>query len=289
MLTVTQCAGSGLGCDTTAPPPPPRAEKPAWAWCGVMPPAPGDTAAESIAIEAVRALAYDGGIDATFGPCIEPDWNTYSPAFPGQRYASPATYMRLVKLNASVGMQTVVYDSRVWSTEPRLRQAAIDYWTPVLHNIAAWDMGDEFDPASDQWQVLINRIEQVLFDVTPATGVHPYTNHLASAVGLALDTVPGSDRMLSFDQYWSDKGALIAAQVDHRTSNLMCAINALQHGTYVVTPEADIAALDPWCDSWLIFGGVLPIQPVPTFGEFSLVDTEGNSTEWAWQVKRATS
>ncbi|HEY5875011.1 MAG TPA: hypothetical protein VIT64_06905, partial [Ilumatobacteraceae bacterium] len=59
----------------------------AWAWCGVRPDDP-------VALASVTAMATVGGIDATFGPCIAegPD---YTPETPGQRYVSPAEYMKL--------------------------------------------------------------------------------------------------------------------------------------------------------------------------------------------------
>ena len=65
-------------------------------------------------------MALAGGIDATFGPCDIPDPNfkpPYSPAFTADRYVAPDVYMRLVQLNATVGMKTVVYDARLWSDD----------------------------------------------------------------------------------------------------------------------------------------------------------------------------
>ena len=90
-------------------------------------------------------MATVGGIDATFGPCIAegPD---YTPETPGQRYVTPAEYMKLVRLNAQVGMETVVYDARLWSTNAAVRDVALAFWAPEFENIAAWDLGDEFDP-----------------------------------------------------------------------------------------------------------------------------------------------
>src|SRR3954451_25013053 len=119
-----------------------------WAWCGVNPDDP-------VAADAVRAMALAGGIDATFGPCNVPD-KSYTPADTANRYVAPDVYMRLVQLNATVGMKTVVYDKRLWA-DAASRDQAIEFWRPVLANIAAWDMGDEFDPATTDWQKLVDR------------------------------------------------------------------------------------------------------------------------------------
>jgi hypothetical protein len=114
-----------------------------WAWCGVKPDVPE-------AATAVRAMAFAGGIDATFGPCNIP-LPGYTPVDPKNRYVPPDVYMRLVLLNATVGMKTVVYDARFWGTVQE-RTAAIAFWQPVLANIAAWDLGDEYGPPpSTQW------------------------------------------------------------------------------------------------------------------------------------------
>src|SRR4029079_10738070 len=96
------------------------------AWCGVSPDDP-------VAADAVRAMAMAGGIDATFGPCDIPDPNfkpPYSPAFTADRYVAPDVYMRLVQLNATVGMKTVVYDARLWADDFAIRDSAIAYWKP---------------------------------------------------------------------------------------------------------------------------------------------------------------
>ena len=89
-----------------APPPPKTVDT--WAWCGVNPDDP-------VAAAAVYALANAGGIDATFGPCNIPT-PPYTPADTSNRYVPPDVYMRLVQLNATVGMKTIVYDKRFWST-----------------------------------------------------------------------------------------------------------------------------------------------------------------------------
>ncbi|MGE0342522.1 MAG: hypothetical protein AB7O86_05600 [Porticoccaceae bacterium] len=267
------------------------------AFCGAH---PDDAAAPAI----VASLAYDAGMYATAGPCNEPD-ATYSPAFTGQRYSDPATYMRLVELNASVGMKTVVFDARLWSPEMAVRTEAINFWLPVIEHVFAWDMGDEFDPAGPEWDILVTRWNIVLAEATAVTGVKPFTNHLPWAVGHALDTLPGSDELLSFDKYDGDLGQLIAAQVNHRVQTLMCAVNVLQHGPFAVSEQSirdAIAVLAAaGCDWFLAFGGALPyaqpievdgeriFNPIPHFGDASLVNRYGAPTVWATAFKEATS
>ena len=135
-------------------------------------------------------MATVGGIDATFGPCIAegPD---YTPETPGQRYVSPAEYMKLVRLNAQVGMETVVYDARMWSTNAAVRDVALAFWAPEFGNIAAWDLGDEFDPNGPAWPTLIERWGIVLDDATVRSGIRPFTNTLpfASALNRQLSDV----------------------------------------------------------------------------------------------------
>src|SRR3954462_14515500 len=98
-----------------------RAAAETWAFCGVHPDAPN-------AARSVETLARRAGIDATFGPCMPPDWATYTPAEPGRRYVDPPTYLRGAELNPSVGMKTIVYDARLWSADDGVRRAAIDFW-----------------------------------------------------------------------------------------------------------------------------------------------------------------
>src|SRR3954469_17771600 len=129
-------------------PPPKKVD--AWAWCGVHPDDPS-------ALQAVMSMAKVAHIDATFGPCYtvtstyNANYKVTDPGVEGERsqyrYVSPQTYMRLVVLNAQAGMQTVVYDNRVWSPTKADRDAAVAFWTPVLEHIAAWDLGDEFEPS----------------------------------------------------------------------------------------------------------------------------------------------
>src|SRR6476620_9869372 len=116
--------------------------------------------------------------------------------------------MRLVQLNASVGMKTVAY------------------WRPVLGHIAAWDMGDEFDPAGKEWDILKSRWAIMRSVVEPATGVAPFTNSLpfVDAISRTLTDLPGSERLVSFAQYGGDLGVGLAKQFDPR-ARLMCAVN----------------------------------------------------------------
>ncbi len=158
------------------------------------------------AATAVRALAQAGGIDATFGPCDVPS-SSYTPVTPADRYVGPDVYMRLVRLNATVGMKTVVYDANLWSHDPLVRATAITFWTPVLANIAAWDLGDEYayDPQvtmpNGQWNTLKDRWTTIRNFVEPVTGVQPFANFLPTTLGQALTDLPGAGRLLSFAEY----------------------------------------------------------------------------------------
>src|SRR4051794_29818769 len=187
-LVAVSMVSIGIGvrtADAAGPPTPPTTVD-SWAWCGVNPDDP-------VAADAVWAMAHAGGIDATFGPCNVPD-KSYTPADTANRYVAPDVYMRLVQLNASVGMKTVVYDARLWSDTASVRNQAIAFWQPVLANIAAWDMGDEFpfcpngkdlatnlsqpcDPVQlKQWPALVQRWSIMRSIVEPATGIQPFTN-----------------------------------------------------------------------------------------------------------------
>ena len=172
-----------------------------WAWCGVR---PDDPVAQATA----DSMAHDAGITATFGPCNEP--TDYTVINPGSRYVSPADYMRVVLINAKAGMKTVVYDARIYGTDPTARDGAIAFWTPVLANIAAWDVGDEYQPPPNpEWDELKRRWNRVRTLVTPRTGVPPYVNQLASTVGQALTDLPGSTDLVSFTRYTGDLGASV--------------------------------------------------------------------------------
>lgn len=260
----------------------PRPAAETWAFCGVH---PGDQRAQAKA----RTLATVAGIDATFGPCMPPDWLTYSPAHPGDRYISPAGYLVLTVINANAGMQTIVYDARIWSADPAVRQAAIDFWYPHRAWIRAWDMGDEFDPASPDWALLVERWNTVLTHVTPATGVGPFTNHLGNAaiMNQALVDMPAQVNHLSYDLYDVPGSLVLAEEFDAKVGHLMCAINALDHGPYqpsawgIETTMLDHR--DAGCDSFLIFGGDTPIN-TPGFSVPSLVNTNGTPTPWASAV-----
>lgn len=260
---------------SAAAPPTPPVTVDTWAWCGVSPDDP-------VAATAVRAMAEVGGIDATFGPCNVPS-PTYTPAFTANRYVSSDTYMRLVQLNATVGMKTVVYDDRLWSPDPLVRNTAIGYWTPVLANIAAWDMGDEFDPTGPEWTILKTRWNTMRTFVEPLTGVQPFANFLPTSLDQALKDLPGSERLLSFAKYDGDLGASIAQAFNSR-AKLMCGVNELDHGGRVATPKSIHTGMDALkdagCDQILVFGG-FPVYDTALFGDSSVVDTTGIPTDRA--------
>ena len=256
------------------PPTPPKTVE-TWAFCGVDPDSP-------VAATAVRAMAQAGGIDATLGPCNIPD-DPYTPVNPSNRYVSPDVYMRLVQLNATVGMKTVVYDARLYNASAPVRNAAIAFWAPVLSNIAAWDIGDEYNPAiTDEWDTLIERWTIMRNIVEPATGVPPYVNHLATSLDEALADLPGAERLLSFDKYDGDKGVSLAQQFDSQVTKLMCAVNAFDF-SFTSTPTSIRTDMDTLigagCDQILVFGGY-PVydDPMHLFGTFSIVDASGAPT-----------
>jgi hypothetical protein len=257
-----------------AMPAPPR-QVDAWAWCGVNPDDPA-------AATAVRAMAQAGGIDVTFGPCNDPTSPPYTPANADTRYVLPDVYMRLVQLNASVGMKTVVYDKRLWSMLATDRSAAIAFWTPVLANIAAWDMGDEFDPNGSEWPILKARWTVVLNNVTPSTGVRPFSNFLPNSFALdkALADLPGADQLLSFAMYDGDRGVSLASSFDSRATKLMCGVNELAFDfmptAFSVRTDMD-ALKQAGCDQILVFGG-FPVYGSTRFGQFSVVDRDGAPT-----------
>lgn len=252
----------------------------AWAFCGVHPDDPHARAK-------TRTLAEVAQIDATFGPCLPPDWSSYSPANPGQRYASPETYHRLVRLNAEFGMRTVVYDARLWADDPGVRAMARDEWWTVRHWIAGFDMGDEFDPRGPEWAVLVERWNLLIAETVPDLKVWPFTNHLGwdSALTQALTDLPGP--MLSYDAYDVAESLRLARTYSPQRP-LMCAVNALTHGPFTPTPatlEQDMADHRAHCDWLLVFGGDRPID-TPGFSTDSLVTQTGEPTDLAHAVAR---
>jgi hypothetical protein len=272
-------AGGGLSASPVgaalAPPPPKTVDT--WAWCGVNPDDP-------VAAAAVYALANAGGIDATFGPCNIPT-EPYSAAFTSNRYVPPDVYMRLVQLNATVGMKTIVYDARFWST-PQDRNAAIAFWTPVLGSIAAWDMGDEFDPVKNpaEWNILKLRWTIMRTVVEPATGVKPFVNFLPTTLDQALTDLPGSERLLSFVEYNGDLGASLARAFDSRAT-LMCAVNEIDHQGLAPTPlpirNGMTALIQAGCDQILAFTGFPVYDTSGFFGTSSVVEPNGAATNRA--------
>lgn len=284
IITMVVAAMVLLGMTSTA-----TAGRPAldtWAFCGVNPSLPE---AQGIA----NNMARYGGIDATFGPCMAPDWGTYTAANPGRRYISPDAYFRLVVINANAGMKTVVYDARLWSDDENVRNQAIAFWAPHVAWIRAFDMGDEFDPNGPEWSTLIHRWNNVLNYVTPLLGVGPFTNHLPWAMEAALRDLPGSVSHLSFDDYVLGEATWLADHFDGLTNHLMCSVAAMPVGAYNVTSSSVIRSMRALrangCDSFLIFGGVQPysvdgFSPDPTFGP-SLVKANGFPTSMASAVR----
>lgn len=271
-----------LAASSCAVSPGARPEADTWAFCGVHPDDP-------TASTKVFTLSRQAGIDATFGPCLPPDWATYTPADPGARYTDPATYARLVDLNALVGMTTVVYDARVWSTDPTVRAEAVEFWQSRTRWVEAWDMGDEYDPDGPHWPILVDRWHIVLEHVTPATGVRPFTNHLWWSLDQALADLPGQADHMSFDLYEIPESLAVAERFAGRTANLMCAINALDHGPYRLSAYGIETQMldhrDAGCDTFLIFGGVNPYD-TPGFDLPSLVNDDGSATRYAHAVLR---
>jgi hypothetical protein len=259
----------------------------AWAFCGVNPTDP-------LAQRKANSLAKDAGINVTFGPCLPPP-SDYTAANPGSRYLPPDQYLALTVINANAGMKTVVYDARIWSDDPAVRQEAIDFWLPHVSWMAAWDMGDEFDPGTSDWGTLVYRWETVRTYVAPVTGVQPFTNHLGSSgvLSAALADLPGSEQLLSFDAYPEVNGRMVASlalasEFQGKTANLMCAINALPHGSFVPTASSIRRHMNDHrkvgCDSYLIFGGEMPINTAG-FTKPSLINKSGKPTSLAAAVK----
>lgn len=253
----------------------PTARAGTWAFCGVHPDAPG-------AQRSAYSLSFSG-VDATFGPCMPPDWTSYTPSNPGARYINPDAYARLVTINANAGMRTVVYDARLWSDNPAERATAVEFWRPQASHIAAWDMGDEFDPATTEWPILVHRWQTI----GQPLGIAPFTNHLAQPgiLAQALTDLPGP--RLSFDSYTEDAQGIpqdtlkLAAAFGPLTDDMMCAVNALPFADHA--PTWLTTARNMWlmrlagCDSFLIFGGMQPYGPTltstdPQFGP-SLVNS----------------
>jgi hypothetical protein len=227
---------------------------------------------------------------------MPPDRSTYTPAEPGGRYVDPETYARLTELNASVGMKTVVYDARLWSTDASVRQSAIDYWMPSMGWIRAFDMGDEFDPATPEWAVLMARWRIMIDVIVPATGVGPFTNHFgySEVLAKALVDMPEQRAHLSFDSYDEPTALALTAEFDPQVNHLMCAVNTLKHSIYSPTSAGITAHMrklrSAGADSFLIFGGATPynwdLTPDPGFGRTSLFSSIGRPTAWASAVLR---
>lgn len=248
----------GAHCEPAKPSQPKQV--PTWAFCGVHPDDP-------YAAQKVSSLSRNSGFTATFGPCLRPDMTTYTTAEPGQRYGTPELYKRLVQLNASVGMKTIVYDSRLWSLDPNLVATALAEWEPYFPNIAAWDMGDEFDPTyPDQWNTLVDRWRRMQA-INDFSGIPPFTNHLGW--GWVLDIAVADlqyrgNQIFSFDIYDVPVSLETARAYNDKVGTMMCSVNALKHGSYSPTAASlkkqmkDHRAAG--CDMLLVFGGEMPID-----------------------------
>jgi hypothetical protein len=258
-------------------------QTPTIAFCGTNPNNPN-------AQTQANTLHQQAGIDATMGPCLPPDWATYSAANPGPRYLDPAGYMELVHINTAAGMTTYIYDARLWSADPVVRGEALAFWLPVAGELAGIDMGDEFGPA--EWPLLVARWDVVRATVTPVLGVEPFTNHLADPVVLerALTDLPGT--VLSFDEYDVPVSTALAARFDGRIPVLVCAVNAMTFPGHTATPAMirhDIRAhTAAGCDRILVFGGVTP-EHTAGFDTPSLVDDAGLPTPLAAGVATGAS
>lgn len=291
VLSLIMSVLAPLGCgQTQSSAPVPRVAAETWAFVGVHPDDP-------YAQRKANTMGRIAGIDATFGPALAPDWSTYSPAFPGERYLDPEGYLRVLKINAEAGMKTIVYDARVWSSDAGIRQKAIDFWWPHLPSIRAWDMGDEFDPLTPDWYILIERWAVVQTHITPVTGVGPFTNNLGGLdiLNAVLRDFPSQTTHYSFDAYAEDAKGYPVGLIDTakhaapRVSHLMCAINALDHLHYTQTAEKMEMqmreASKVGCRSYLIFGGEKPWE-TPGFDSPSLVNWDGTPTPLAYAVAR---
>lgn len=262
------------------------------AFCGIH---PDDPKAQVKA----NALAQKAGIDVSMGGCLDPDWSTYSVSEPGRRYMTREQYLRATVINANAGIKTVVYDAGIWSTDPAVRQEAIDFWAPHVAWIWAFDMGDEADPAGADWQILRDRWAIIDAYVTPVLGIGAFTNHLGidAVIAQAMVDFPSHKTLMSFDAYGRTNGVPqlsldLARKYDSQTNNLVCAINALTHAHFAPN-AAEIKSdmllhRDAGCDLFLIFGGVAPyldnLTPDPYFGGSSLVTPTGKATSWAKAV-----
>jgi hypothetical protein len=243
-------------CDP--PPPPPEV----WIFCGVD--------AEASNAETAAAALAASGATSTLGRCKLPA-GSYTPAHTSDRYTSRHGYGLLIGLNARHGMSTVVYDPGIWSDDPAERAAAIDYYRPVLSSIRAWDLGDEYDPASPaEWGTLVHRWQVILDHVTPVTGVRPFSSHLPERYGsldAAARDLPGALDLLAVNEYDVPLAVDTARRWAPR-ARMMCAVNGYAMAGLSTTTakiEADTRALrDAGCSAILVFGGE-PVAGAPDF------------------------
>ena len=117
----------------------------AWAWCGVNPDDPGRQRPCVRWRKPVGSTRRSG--------------RATSPRSPTRRQTrtigtSPDIYMRLVQLNATVGMKTIVYDERLWYPQMQCRGNRILDTRAVQHR-RDWATNN---PDGPEWTVLKNSV-----------------------------------------------------------------------------------------------------------------------------------
>jgi hypothetical protein len=154
-------------------------------------------------------------------------------------------------------------------------------------------MGDEFDPSSSEWAVLLHRWQIMTTIIEPATGVAPYTNQLPFPAALAQAVTDLGNRALSFDSYDEATSVEFTRTYAPKVASLTVAVNALAYSTSVELSATTIvdhmrAVIAAGADRILVFGGGYPyladLSPDPAFGGQSLVTPAGGPTALAGAV-----
>jgi len=255
--------------------PPPVAEPARWprlvAWCGIEPTDPRFAEKASALVAA--------GVGAMHGPCRRPDWATYSAIEPGRRYMSADEYQQLVAAAAPFGLRVIVYDQRVWSSDPAERAAAIEQWRPAARSgeLLAFDASDEIN--RDQWPVLVERHDRYSTLVQPELAVPLFASHLPWMDQLAARDVPAMVP-LSVNTFWEQDSAALEAR--HPGVPLHCTLDLAAFGPFNASPdsiEATVAA--PWaaaCHSWLVFNPTSDANPDLFANAVSTWEPDGTAT-----------